>query len=254
MEDKKPIININPITVGIIVLQIFFIILMVFSFWNFFNQKEPSVNMEVAGLVQEIPGLPNRGKDDIEYNIYKAVSRNSVSNEIQKKGVYIREGSLVNDYYENMDIHYVGFIADIPDIRQSYKVVYEWSDDKDNEYLSPDYSAVTMCLDESQLIYGDFNCSDEKNYVKNIIVSDMIRGNEFTLPGYEDIGLSFESSPRYGDFKIKINYLACGYQCICQEVSQEEKERALKGFEEFINKLGFIPEEIPYYFYNCGDD
>lgn len=250
MDNRK--IKINPVSAVLIFFQVIFIILMIISFRNLFDSSEPKLDIEVSGLRDEIAGLSEEGKEVIEYNIYQAVSLNSISDNIQKSGVFIREGSLINEYFEKINVHYVNFIADIPDIQQSYKVVYEWSDNPENEFISPDYSAVAMCLDESQLIYGDFDCVNEKSYVKNAIVSDMIRGNEYIIPGHEDIGISFISSVRYDDFKIQINYLDCGSQCVCREVSDAEKQEAVGLFVDFLSKLGFVKEEIPFYFYNCG--
>ena len=97
MDNRK--IKINPVSAVLIFFQVIFIILMIISFRNLFNSSEPKLDIEVSGLRDEITGLSEEGKEVIEYNIYQAVSLNSISDNIQKSGVFIREGSLINEYF-----------------------------------------------------------------------------------------------------------------------------------------------------------
>ena len=242
MSDE-PKITINPVIVTLVVLQIVFIILMIFSFNNVLKVDNPVLNVGVNGLDQEIEGLTEEGKQDIEYSIYRAIANNSANSDtVQRSGVYVRDGSLVNTYFEKINIKYISFIADIPDLEQSYKVAYVWTDDSSNKYVSPDYTAVTFCLPKEQL-----------GYAKKEIVANLIRGNDYMIPGYDDVGILFDSNVQFDNFRIRFNYLICESQCSCVTVSEEKKEEAIKAFEDYyIYGLGFVPSELSYYFDNCN--
>lgn len=70
-----------------------------------------------------------------------------------------------NSYRQTMTnadklIYQTDFIIDLPKVKQSYQV-------KDSSSPLPaetsglyDYTTLILCLDKSQLIYGDFNCND----------------------------------------------------------------------------------------------
>ena len=253
-EDKVKTKTINPVIAVFVVLQILFIIFIFISFQKVFEIQEPVLSTSVAGLEQEIESLPEDAKKEIDYSVYQAVVRNTIdSGNVQKHGVLIRSNSLIEKQYENMNVNYVSFIADIPDIQQSYRVIYVWSDDFENQFISPDYKAVTLCLPDDQLIYDGFDCKDDKEYIKKEIVYNLIRGNDYSIPGYKNVGISFVSNPQDDNFRINYSYLSCETQCICTEVSAEQEEEIVRAFEEqYIYGIGFLSEEIPYSFDNCG--
>lgn len=252
---KQEKIVFNPVITALIVLQLLFIVFMVFSFQNVLKTENPVLSVNVDELNAEIDGLPEDAKQEIDYSIYQAIASNSISgNNVQKTGVYIRDNSLIKRSFDEIKVNYVSFIADIPDVNQSYRLVYIWtSDGKISEYVSPDYKAVTFCLPKTQLVYGEFDCVEEKSYAKKEIIANLIKGNEYSIPGYNDIGISFDSVVSEDDFRIRFNYMACESQCSCVKVDERKKQEAIDAFEEYyVYGLGFVPEEIPYYYYNCG--
>lgn len=252
MNNQGIKISLNPVNIGLFLVEIVFIVFMIVSFNYVLNMGTPKLDLGVEGIEQDIDGLPGKGKEAIEHSIYQTVAMNSDSSSLQKSGVYVRESSLINNYYENIDVHYISFIADIPDEEQSYGVAYLWSDKEENEYISSDYSAVVFCLSDEQLIYGEFNCKEIKPYAKKDIVARLIRGNQYMIPGFDEIGIRFNSQTYKDDYMIRFSYLACGSQCSCVTVLEEKKEQAIRAFEEYyIYNLGLNKKEIPYRFDNC---
>lgn len=245
--------KINPVTTGLIIAQVIFTILMIISF-NMVLANEPiDLGVEVGGINQEIEGLPESGKSNIEYNIYQAVADNTASGDIKKTGVVLRAGSLINKYYEEFNINYVNFIADVPDVEQSYRVIYEWSDDAENEYLSPAYSTIVMCVEPDEVIFENFDCNTEDDYMKNTVVSSMAYRYGYALPGYDNISILPEGLTGGEDFRMRINYVTCDTQCSCKSVSKEEQQVAIRAFSDFVAGLGFEPGSISYHFDNCGE-
>lgn len=244
--------NVNVVTVGLGLVQVIFIIFIVVAFMSVLRDDRVELGIGVSGLQQQIEGLPDSSKESIEYYIYQAVANNSASENVQKTGVIVRDGSLVDNYYEDLNIHYVNFIADLPDVGQSYQVFHEWSDDLKNEYISPDLATGVMCLDNEDLIYGDFECDHSNDYLRKAVAYNMIYklGLMNTESGLslQMLPESYASSP---DFKVRIYYRECVKTCACATVSENKKTIALNAFDDFVSGLGLKPSSIPHYFDNC---
>lgn len=254
--EEQPKKKVNPIIIAAIVVQIIFIIVAALSIKQILESNQPELKVEVTGLTSEIPGLTENSKDSIEHAVYRAVSDNSPSKNIEKSGVDIREGSLINKYYEDANINYVSFIADVPNASQSYQVAHIWSSDGKNKYVSPDINVAVTCLPKEQLVYGDFECDHKQDDHKKDIVMMIIRavGGKLDTDSDNDLLLTLEPGTNYDNFKIKINYALCESMCVCKKATEEDKQRALAMYDEFIKGLGYNPEDFDHYFYSCEND
>ena len=70
-----------------------------------------------------------------------------------------------NSYHQTMTdadklIYQTDFIIDLPKVKQSYRVKDSYSPLPAETSGLYDYTTLILCLDKSQLIYGDFNCND----------------------------------------------------------------------------------------------
>lgn len=70
-----------------------------------------------------------------------------------------------NSYRQTMTdadklIYQTDFIIDLPKVKQSYQVKDSYSPLPAETSGLYDYTTLILCLDRSQLIYGDFNCND----------------------------------------------------------------------------------------------
>ena len=251
--ENKSIKNFNPIIMIAALLQIIFVIVAVISIKQILESNQPTLEVEVTGLTSEIDGLKESNKRIIEYSVYQAISINSPGSNIDKTGVDIREGSLINKYYEKANIHYANFIADVPNAKQSYQVAYIWSEDELNRYVSPDAAIAVTCLPQDQLIYGDFDCNHNRDYMKQDMITMILKALSGKPKADSDVILDVESTSS-SDYKIKISYALCDSMCICKLTTEDGKQQALEEYDEFISGLGYNPNDITHYFYNCENE
>ena len=255
MESKFEI-KMNPMVVVALLLQVVFVVLLVVTF-NDLNGSDAEIpKVEVGSLDSKTESLPEFGAEDIEYNIYLAIENNIRDGVVQKKGVNIRDGSLIENYYEEIGLHYLNFIVDIPDVAQSYQVVAKWEDGEQGDVLYDNLSGVAtgvLCLDSEQLIYGEFDCKPLRSYMKNTILYSLL------MSGAESIGDNVTLVPEYegseDNLRVKIAFSDCGEaQCICKVPDEAEKNVASAGFVDLMERLRLSMDDIPYYFYNCENE
>ena len=244
----KPIINYR--TIVFFIFQFIFIILMIVMFSNLNAPEVINTGIEIDGL-SNINGLSSEDQTTIRHKLYEAVAFNSETNNIPESGAIIRDGSLINNFYEDFDMNYLSFIVDLSNVEQSYRIYYEWSNDENNQYVSPDDAGAVMCVDDDEIIYDEFNCKNNDKYYKNVIVNRMAYRYGYMLPGFSDLNVMPEGDVRSEDFKVKLNYLICSSQCDCLSVSENAKAEAISGFETFLNGLGIGASDVKYYFDNC---
>lgn len=248
---------ISPTIVAAIFIQIIFIIVVVLSIKQIIESNQPKLEVKVTGLTSEIRNITDNGKESIEYSIYQAISENSPTIVVDKNGVDIREGSLIEAYYEDADVHYVSFIADVPTVNQSYRVAHIWSTSGNNKYVSPNVNVAVTCLPKEQLIFGDFECNHKQDgYKKDILLMIIqILHGKLKIDDDEYLSLTIaKPSDNSSDLIIRINYSSCDSMCVCKKASEADKQRALNRYNEFIRGLGYAPEDFAHYFYDCEDD
>ncbi|MBQ3352759.1 hypothetical protein IJG89_00175 [Candidatus Saccharibacteria bacterium] len=246
-------VRVDPIKIAAVIIQVLFIIVAIVSIRQILEPKRIMLEVDVAGLNQEVPGLPDFGRDEIEFYVYRAVSHNNPTNQVIKNGFSIREGSLISKYYEDANINYVNFIVDIPSIEQSYRAAYVWSDKKNNEYISPNVNVAVTCLNEDEMIYDDFGCKNDSMYSAQTVVALIMRAINYRL---EDNSLVMEPE-YYGedrDLRVKLYYSECDTTCFCRKVEEDGKNQALASFDDFMVGLGYSLEDVAFYFYNCEDE
>ena len=254
MEEKRAI-KINLPILIFVFLQLIFIILIVVTINQINGEKRGVINVEVEGLADEIPNLPEYGKQDIEYGIYAAMS--ATTSEIRKNGIYIRDGSLIDNYYEDAGKRYVNFIADIPDAERSYRIVAEWDDDMTGDLLYDSGSGGRigiLCLEPDELIYGEFDCRPWRGYMKYVIIDSLFDIWNKPIDSNSILTVTPESNEDMENYRVKFEHLTCDTQCFCQVTTEEEKETIVKSFEEFIQGLGFKAKDFPYYFNDCSGE
>ncbi|MBQ9017091.1 hypothetical protein IJ103_02505 [Candidatus Saccharibacteria bacterium] len=94
----------------------------------------------------------------IKYNLYQAIGYNSSVNPADVNDVTIRENSQIDTYDESTKLHHIFLIVDIPSLRQSYQVNYQWTEDENVELN--EWGTSVTCPTTDQLIYEPFNCQD----------------------------------------------------------------------------------------------
>jgi len=113
----------------------------------------------VKGLDQVAQNLPREEILNIQRQIGYTLRLNKVSG--GHGDIIIRK----NSYRQTMTnadklIYQTDFIIDLPKVKQSYQVKDSYSPLPAETSGLYDYTTLILCLDRSQLIYGDFNCND----------------------------------------------------------------------------------------------
>jgi hypothetical protein len=117
----------------------------------------------IDGLDEKVADtLPDSRIVLIEGNLFDTIKSNVTENaELNVTDAKLRESSYDQNLQDaDKQIYFTTFIVDIPSLKQSYRV---------NDYYSPfsadvsglyDYTTLILCLERSELIYGEFNCVD----------------------------------------------------------------------------------------------
>ncbi len=113
----------------------------------------------VKKLDQVVQNLPREEILNIQRQIGYTLRLNKVSGD--HGDIVIRK----NSYRQTMTnadklIYQTDFIIDLPKVKQSYQVKDSYSPLPAETSGLYDYTTLILCLDRSQLIYGDFNCND----------------------------------------------------------------------------------------------
>jgi hypothetical protein len=165
--------NLQPRQKIIIALTAFFLLVLLIIIL-FINQGSKYGNgIAINNYNKYIPNLPDDRKNSINSTLYNIVKTNLKTSDIKVSDANIRDGSVKYNYDSNTNISSGSFIVDMPSIKQSYFISYEWSNDSNNSNLSG-YSSAAACLTADKLIYGEFNCEDDFSKSKNNTNQDPI--------------------------------------------------------------------------------
>ena len=113
----------------------------------------------IKRLDQVAQNLPREEILNIQRQIGYTLRLNKVSGD--HGDIVIRK----NSYRQTMTnadklIYQTDFIIDLPKVKQSYQVKDSYSPLPAETSGLYDYTTLILCLDKSQLIYGDFSCND----------------------------------------------------------------------------------------------
>jgi hypothetical protein len=142
---------------------LFFVVLVVTVFIISSMQNKYGDSVGISNLNTYTAGKPSSNNmiDSTERNLLLTVNMNRKKPVTggSIKGAIVRKESFSQKFASEHGVHTVKFIVDIPSLRQSYDVSYQWEDDGGTQYIAENGTGVT-CLAIDKLIYGDFNCVD----------------------------------------------------------------------------------------------
>lgn len=126
------------------------------------NQQQPyGKEVVIENFDQHIKNLPSDRKSSISAYLYDTIKINTTETitptEIGK--AFIRNNSSSQMYDSENKVFNGTFIVDISKIKQSYKIEYVYSEDKNSIFLGG-YEVLVLCLPEERLIYGSFDCKE----------------------------------------------------------------------------------------------
>lgn len=180
----EPTKKTNHIIAIAIIAQIVFLVFAIITLKNLLSTDSEVAKIGINNY-SSVPNLSAFNLDDtkksvIEGSLNQIVALNTTGS-VSKYNAKIREGSAYSLYVKDIDIHYLNLIIDLDDLKQSYRLIYRYADSYPNPSAPENDPAIFFCLDESELIYGEFNCSD--NYPKNIkdrVLYEMVKRKTFS--------------------------------------------------------------------------
>lgn len=225
----------NPVLVGTFaVIQIIFIIVLIVIFSNLNKDTYTPANIPISYLNDDLAELPENSVNVIESMLYDSIASNGGTlDSISNSDARVRENSMVDIYFEDIDMHYINFIVDISSIQQSYQVFNEWSDDRTNPNYLIDMATMIMCLPKEQIIYSDHNCKDKFNHNgQKILVSKFISHFDF---GY--------FTPSFKEGNLSTVYI----NPISFNASESVKRSYIQKTKDAISSLGITPDIFEYH-------
>lgn len=227
----------NNLVLVFVVVQVLFVVLCAVTLSRVLvddNVEEgefarlPSITID--GLPETLVDAAEEDTKVIEWMLLDTVKKNMPEVDFGNIKGIVRSESVKTHYFSAQKIYYYSAVIDVPEIRQSYRVVHEYSNEQDNEYLSANEQYIILCLsDPGETRYAEFDCkSDYGELTYNTIVMKYIwyfDFDEFVL----------RSVP--GDYnKIRIIALKDDYN---GDVFVEKVKEAIRG-------LGVSPDLFEY--------
>ncbi len=153
MPPKEGKIQLNPLTVGGVIVGAVVVILLVVSLMQIFrkNPYGPETRIDNIDIVDK--KLPQDQKDQLFSQLYGVLADNISDGEPPESGALVREGTVDYGYDENLKIYAGNFIVDVPAVEQSYKVQLSWSPEKNNPNLGG-YPILITCAPKDLRIYA----------------------------------------------------------------------------------------------------
>lgn len=153
MSPKEGKIQLNPLTVGGVIVGAVVVILLVVSLMQIFrkNPYGPETRIDNIDIVDK--KLPQDQKDQLFSQLYGVLADNISDGEPPESGALVREGTVDYGYDENLKIYAGNFIVDVPAVEQSYKVQLSWSPEKNNPNLGG-YPILITCAPKDLRIYA----------------------------------------------------------------------------------------------------
>lgn len=185
--------------------------------------------------------LSNYHMRNIARILTDSIEINTNSLDLSNSKATIREGSITTHEFNTLNFKTLSFIADIPNLKQSYQIYYYFPIDdsvvtffsEDTDTTSPDIKRSALCLSkEVQIIYPDFNC-------RSVYPSDaryQIIQSYINLLEFKDFSTSFDATNAY-----QINLKPF------RKTTTALDKTSVSQVKHAISSLGISPDMFTYY-------
>lgn len=118
----------------------------------------------ISNWSEHVENLPTDERDQVEMALYDTLSRNlpkgvSISENTKPE---IRAKSYSQKYDYVTEIYFTEFLVDISDLKQTYRIVNQYSDLPREESGLFDYTTMVYCPTAAELIWPAFECMDRE--------------------------------------------------------------------------------------------
>lgn len=164
-SESSAVRSLNPkMIIGIVAAIGFGIIFIIVKVWleGVFYKNPYGDEIAISNFDEYFKEVPNDYKERIFYNLYNMVKRNlpdEDTDELNKAVGEVRESSVERRFNSETNVHYDSFLVDLETVRQTYRVQFEWSTNKDNQYIVG-ADVILTCPKKSESAYDDFQCID----------------------------------------------------------------------------------------------
>lgn len=175
-------VKVNWVVVIFIVLQLMFVVAIVFSIVQIgdnsgmilddvgFTEDDPQVKID--GIMAAVPGLTEEDAKVIQQKLFEVMSENNTELNTRETKAEIREGTVSDQYFEDLESGLLTMVVDVPELEQSYRILYE----DPSGILDLDERAFVICLDkEEEVRYSNFHCkSSDSRITRRDVVTEYL--------------------------------------------------------------------------------
>ncbi|MGV9002148.1 MAG: hypothetical protein ACOH18_04335 [Candidatus Saccharimonadaceae bacterium] len=221
-----------------------FIIAIIVVTFMYFNQKNSAQDdgIRINNYSNYVKNLSSSERKAIETTLYNTVLMNGSD---AKKISTIKDAEIRSSSYQQSskdNIYSTNFIVDIQSIKQSYKIEDRYSSQKREDSGLYDYTTLVLCLDKSDLIYGDFNCQDRESQENGVTQSDPIL--KYLPISSLDYTLSIDTNSKDLKLTAKLNLTSIDYKLGEQDAINHYKQEIKDWFT--ANSLDINSYSITY--------
>lgn len=183
MDKRRQFLILIALAIGVILLIAVIVIVVLNT-----NQPPKANGVGITNYDQKVKNISSTRKVNIEEALFNMIRFNTSDDyDITTiKDTVIRDGSDIQETEDNNK--YSGsFIVDIPSIRQSYNIAYLYS--VNNDGYDSGYPVVVSCLEESKVIYKDFECKERNSWQTSqdpLLQKLPYNGPYYSVSGYEN--------------------------------------------------------------------
>ena len=239
-DEHKIFSNVNYLVVGFVVFQLVFLGVCIGSLFKLMADEKANVDdytdkfsIDIKNISTLYDGITNAQIGTIQRSFLNVVQRNAFQVNLGSNDAEIREGSVARRYFKKQDLNYISAILDIPSLKQSYWLFHEYSNNSNNQFLSPNNSAVILCIENSvDIIYEDFECNNmysSKTY--NAIVAKYIKFVDF-----DKFSVSVDTS----------TYDSINIYTLSEGVDSDDKKEYEEAVRGAIESLGISSDIFEY--------
>lgn len=215
----------------LIIIYVSIVFTLIIGGWLYNSLSNPNgEDVKINGIEEHTKGKPSN-RDVFRYIEHDLLTVINLNSDKKKTGWLIDDvGIREKSYHQTLDnkIHTVTFIADIPSLRQSYRVNYQWAEGNDMSVRLDEYGTNVTCLPVKDLIFGDFQCKDSRMMEIGLDKYDQVARFLPYKDGFKYTVRDFEKDTDKEITVLKVDTF------ISQ--SDTSPEKTLKTYEDSINK------------------
>lgn len=159
-NNNQPVSRKKAAIILIVVMALFMGFIYLLNIFFQSDENKFGKFIKIQNYSSKVKNLSGETREAMESTLYNTVERNvdSSTNPSKINDAYIRNESNKQEFNAQSTVYSGTFIVDMASIKQSYRVTYKYSQRNTADTGGTPISIT--CLAPSELIYGDFDCSD----------------------------------------------------------------------------------------------